>query len=92
MPTVLTLLSHVLQPHRILYGFSILIQKQAPSVARKFFFKNEIRKTFSGNSITSERLGNTDLLSVQRYELKIDLDDLVDEFDIRHDNRKIKLH
>jgi len=26
--TILTLATHVLQPHRILYGFSIMIQKQ----------------------------------------------------------------
>jgi len=32
--------------------------------------------------MTSERLGNVDLRSVERYELKkIDLDDFVDEFD-----------
>jgi len=42
----------------------------------------------------SERLGNTDLLSGERwaYELKIDLDDFVDEFDSRHGNRRIMLH
>jgi len=34
--------------------------------------------------MTSERLGNTNLLS--------DLDDFIDEFDSRHDNRRIKLH
>jgi len=28
MTTVLNLTAHVLQPHRILYGFSIMIQKQ----------------------------------------------------------------
>jgi len=43
--------------------------------------------------MTSERLGNVDLLSVKRVRAeKIDLDDVVDEFDSRHDNRKIKLH
>jgi len=43
--------------------------------------------------MTSERLGNVDLLSVERVRAaKIDLDDFVDEFDSRQDNRKIKVH
>jgi len=43
--------------------------------------------------MTSERLGNVDLLSVERIPAeKIDLDDFVNEFDSRHDNRRIKLH
>ena len=34
-----------------------------------------------------------DLLSVERVRTeKISLDDFVDEFDSRHDNRRIKLH
>ena len=34
-----------------------------------------------------------DLLSVERVRTeKIDLDDFVDEFDSRHENRRIKLH
>jgi len=38
--------------------------------------------------MTSERLGNVDLRSVERYELKkIDLDDFVDEFDSWHCKR-----
>jgi len=38
-------------------------------------------------------LGNIDLLSIERVRAeKIDLDDFVDEFDSRHDNRRIKLH
>ena len=42
--------------------------------------------------MANERLSNIDLLSVEwvRAE-KIDLDDFVDEFDSRHDNRRIKL-
>jgi len=47
MTTVLTLPAHVLQPHRILYGFSVMIQKQffrvfqliAPEV-KQFYQKN----------------------------------------------------
>ena len=34
-----------------------------------------------------------DLLSVERVRTEIiDSDDLIDEFDSRHDNRRIKLH
>ena len=43
--------------------------------------------------MTSERLGNVDLLPIKRVRAEnIDLDDFVDEFDSRHDNRRIKLH
>jgi len=43
--------------------------------------------------MTSERLGNVDLLAVERVRAeKIDLDDFVDEFGSRHDNRRINLH
>jgi len=43
--------------------------------------------------MTSERLSNIALLSIESVRPeKIDLDEFVDEFDIRHDNRKIKLH
>jgi len=36
----------------------------------KNFSKMKLVKTFPRNSMTSERLGNTDLLSGERYELK----------------------
>jgi len=56
------------------------------------FSKMKLVKTFPRNSMTSQRLGNVDLLSVERIRAeKIDLDDFVDEFDSRHDNRRIKL-
>jgi len=43
--------------------------------------------------MTSERLGNVDLLSAERVRAeKIDLGDFVDEFESRHDNGRIKLH
>jgi len=51
------------------------------------FSKMKLVKTFPQNSMTSERFGNIDLLSFETYELKNDLDD----FDSRHDNRRIKL-
>jgi len=43
--------------------------------------------------MTSERLSNIDLFSIEgvRSE-KIDLDNIVYEFDNRHDNRRIKIH
>ena len=57
------------------------------------FSKMKLLKKFSRNSTTGERLGSVDLLSVERVRAKkIDLDDFVDEFDSRHDNRRIKLH
>jgi len=57
------------------------------------FSKMKLLKTFPGNSMTSERLGNVDLLSIEGVRAeKIDLDDFVDAFDSRHDNRRIKLH
>jgi len=43
--------------------------------------------------MTSERLGNIDLLSIGRVRAeKIDLGDFVDEFDSRHDNQKPTVH
>jgi len=57
------------------------------------FSKMKLAKTFPRNSVTSERLRNTDLLSIERVRAeKICLDDFVDEFNSRHDNRRIKLH
>jgi len=39
---------------------------------REKFFRNEIGlvKIFPRSSMTSEKVGNTDLLSVERFELK----------------------
>ena len=55
--------------------------------------KTKLLKKFSRNSMASERLGNVDLLLVERVRAEtIDLDDFVDEFDSRHDIRRIKLH
>jgi len=57
------------------------------------FSKMNLVKTLLRNSMTSERLSNIDLLSIERVRAEqIDLYDFVDEFDIRHDNRKIKSH
>jgi len=63
------------------------------SFMREKFFNKEITEKFPRNSMTTERLGNVDLLSVERIPAaKMDLDDFVDVFDSRHDNRRIKLH
>jgi len=37
---------------------------------REKIFKNEISENIPRNSMTRERLANTDLLSVERYDLK----------------------
>jgi len=43
--------------------------------------------------MSSERLGNVDLLSVEKVRAeKIYLGDFVDEYESRHDNRRIMLH
>lgn len=43
--------------------------------------------------MTSARLSNIALLSIESARAEgIDLDCFVDEFDSRHDNRRIKLH
>jgi len=55
------------------------------------FSKMKFVETIPRNSMTSERLGNIDLLSVERYELTNRFRWFVDEFDSRHDNRRIKL-
>jgi len=60
---------------------------------REKFSKNEFSENTSQKFQTSERWSDIDLLSTERHELKnIILDDFVDEFDIRHDNRRLKLH
>ena len=55
------------------------------------FSKMKLVKTFPRNSTTSEIFDKTDLLQIWKYKLK-NIDDFVDGFDSRHDNRRIKLH
>jgi len=63
------------------------------ALCERSFSKTKLLKAFPRNSMTSKRLGNVDRLSVERVRAeKINLDDFVDEFDSRHDNRRIKLH
>jgi len=60
---------------------------------REKFFKKEISEITSRNSMNSKRLSNIDLLSIERVlGEKTDLDYVVDEFDSRPDNRRMKLH
>ena len=57
------------------------------------FSKMKLVKTFLRNSMTSDRLSNIALLSIESKRAEnIDMDSFVDEFDSRHANRKIKLH
>ena len=43
--------------------------------------------------MSNERLSNIALLSIESTRVEsINLDNCVDEFDSRHDNRRIKLH
>ena len=170
--TVLILPTHVLQPHRIWYGFSVMIQKQFFAYFRSLPWKSNIsvRKTlekihksysfnehdlkteitlaknllrkdsklpsayiygtifscylkscvwlilvavtlpvtsascersvskmksvkkFPRNSMISGRLGDNDLLSVERYQLKNRFEWFRWWIDIRHDNLRIKFH
>lgn len=57
------------------------------------FSKMKLVKTYLRNSMSNERLTNIALLSIERVTTdSIDLERFVDEFDYRHDNRRIKLH
>jgi len=63
------------------------------ALCERSFSKMKLLKTFPGNSMTSEILGNVDLLSIEGVRAeKIDLDYFVDAVDSRHDYRRIKLH
>ena len=59
------------------------------ALCERSFSKMKLLKKFPRNSMTCERLGNVDRLSVEKVRAeKIDLDDFVDEFGSRHDNTK----
>ena len=60
---------------------------------KRSFSKMKLIKTFLRNSMSNERLSNIALLSIESGRAEnINLEDFVDEFDSRHDNRRIKLH
>ena len=53
----------------------------------------KIVKTYLRNSMSNTHLSNLALLSIESERADaIDLEDFVDEFDARHENRRIKLH
>ena len=53
------------------------------------FSKMKLIKIFLRNSISNDRLSNIALLSIETTQGEsINLEDFVDEFDSRHDNRK----
>ena len=57
------------------------------------FSKMKLVKTYLRNSMCHERLSHLALLSMESTRTEsIDLEQFVDEFDSRHDNRRIKLH
>ena len=57
------------------------------------FSKMKLVKTYLRNSMCHERLSHLALLSIESTRAEsIDLEQFVDEFDSRHDNRCIKLH
>ena len=57
------------------------------------FSKMKLVKTYLRNSMCHERLSHLALLSIDSTRAEsIDLEQFVDEFDSRHDNRRIKLH
>jgi hypothetical protein len=57
------------------------------------FSKMKLIKTYLRNSMSSVRLSNLALLAIENSRAEtLDLECFVDEFDSRHDNRRIKLH
>ena len=56
------------------------------------FSKRKLVKIFPRNSMTSERLGETDLISDERYELKNIFRWFCWWIDSRHDNRRIEFN
>ena len=71
---------------------TVTLPVTSPSCERSFS-KIKLVKTFLRNSMTSDRLSNIALLSIESKRAEsIDMDSFVDEFDSRHANRRIKLH
>jgi len=58
--TVLTLPTHVLQPHRILYGFSVMSQKQLFRVFQ--LFATEVRHFYQKNTWKNSKILARNLL------------------------------
>ena len=71
---------------------SIMLPVTTASCERSFS-KMKLVKTFLRNSMCHDRLSQLALLSIESNRAEaLDLEQFVDEFDSRHDNRRIKLH
>ena len=94
LPLVKKLLQKELQPPTSLVQLLPFIYPyKAAFDCLTSFSRMKIVKIFLRNSKTSERQSNIALLSTESKRAEsIDLDSFVDEFDSRHDNRRIKLH
>lgn len=98
-PTSITQFLSFLSPYKAAFDclyklllISVTLPVTSASCERSFS-KMKLVKTFLRNSMTSARLSNIALLSIESARAEgIDLDCFVDEFDSRHDNRRIKLH
>ena len=98
-PTSLEQFLSFLSPYRAAFEWLyklLLIAVTLPVTSascERSFSKMKVVKTFLRNSMSNERLSNIALLSIERARAEdIDLDSFVDEFDSRHENRRIKLH
>jgi len=71
---------------------AIVLPVSTASCERSFSIMRQI-KTYLRNSMGDERLSNLAVLSIESKRSKtLDLDIVVDEFDSRHQNRRIALH
>ena len=75
----------------------VIIDSSNTSCHQRFMGKNfskmKLVKTSQRNSMSNEKLSNIALLSIKSTRAEsINLDNFVDEFDSKHDNRRIKLH
>ena len=76
---------------KIFFTVTAVILPVTSASCERSFSKMKVVKTFLRNSMSNE--SNIALLSVERARAEdIDLDSFVDEFDSRHENRRIKLH
>jgi len=75
-----------------LIKIAIILPVSTASCERSFSIMRQI-KTYLRNSMGDERLSNLAVLSIESKRAKaLDLDSVVDEFDCRHENRRIALH
>ena len=92
-------LASFLEPYRMafhelykLITIALVIPVTSASCERTFSALKLI-KTHLRNTMSDERLSNIAVLSIEATRAEsIDLDEFVDEFDARHNNRKLALH